>query len=288
GVEERRCASCRAGSFSFSTRGSCNCDPMGSVSIECRGNGTCLCRHGFTGKKCDKCQLNFYHNRATQHCQECSTCYGLVRDTCVDEYRLSQLSCTSDLVEAVAREALATSNRTHVLLMELRDDSTVEHVSGGEAEGLQNRTAELALHMQTKEELVVKIRAEMEPLIKTATRNLEMGVLEGRRGARDWPRLEAQTRLAVKKERPLEEKVKQVEKMLKPVLENTDLSNATAQEARETAMAAVKPMNLEAVKEDMEAAKLQLEAYSSTLTELIDKIVFHHIFPPKISKKSVI
>ncbi|KAJ3605088.1 hypothetical protein NHX12_027138 [Muraenolepis orangiensis] len=64
--------------------------------------------------------------------------------------------------------------------------------------------------------------------------------------ARDWPRLEAQTWLAVKKEQPLEEKVladvrkkvNQVGKMLKPALENTDLFNATAQEARETGMAA--------------------------------------------------
>ena len=63
---------------------------------------------------------------------------------------------------------------------------------------------------------------------------------------RDWPRLQAQTRLAVKKERPLEEKVladirkkvKQVEKMLNPALGNTRLSNATAHEARETATAA--------------------------------------------------
>ncbi|KAJ3605945.1 hypothetical protein NHX12_027988 [Muraenolepis orangiensis] len=232
-----------------------------------------------------------------------------------------------------------------------------------QVESLQNRTAQLALHMQTKEELVDKIRAEMEPLIKTATGNLEMDVLgdvgekkarvQGAKVialssvvsakdaesqvitlhkdmeimARDWPRLEAQTRLAVKKERPLEEKVladvrkkvKQVEKTLRPARENTDLSNATAHEARETAMATTKeskdsvvqakqsrtasrhlvshvdaalqqlaqqenhsaslsaqltsePMNLEAVKEDMEAAKLQLEAYSSTLTELINKI----------------
>ena len=63
---------------------------------------------------------------------------------------------------------------------------------------------------------------------------------------RDWPRLQAQTRLAVKKERPLEEKVladvrkkvKQVEKMLNPALGNTRLSNATAHEALETATAA--------------------------------------------------
>ncbi|KAJ3601256.1 hypothetical protein NHX12_032229, partial [Muraenolepis orangiensis] len=131
--------------------------------------------------------------------------------------------------------------------------------------------------------------------------------------ARDWPRLEAQTRLAVKKEKVLADvrkKVKQVEKQLektlKPTLENTDLSHATEskdsvvqaklsrkaskhlvghldpalqqlaqQENHTTSLSAQltsEPMTLEAVNEDMEAAKLQLEANSSTLTELIDKI----------------
>lgn len=39
---------------------------------------------------------------------------------------------------------------------------------------LLNRTAELALHVQTKEELVSKIREEMEPLVQTAGKKLEM------------------------------------------------------------------------------------------------------------------
>ncbi|KAJ3606104.1 hypothetical protein NHX12_028147, partial [Muraenolepis orangiensis] len=70
----------RAGFFSFSTREcrASNCYPVGSVSIQCRANRTCLCRHGFRSNKCNKCQLNFYHNRATHHCQECPTCYGLL------------------------------------------------------------------------------------------------------------------------------------------------------------------------------------------------------------------
>ncbi|KAJ3605897.1 hypothetical protein NHX12_027940, partial [Muraenolepis orangiensis] len=228
-VSRRDCSSCQVGFFDLRPGlWSCNCDPMGSVSIECRGNGTCLCRHGFTAYKCDKCQLNFYHNRATHHCQECPTCYGLVRDTAEKlgaqladlEKLLAGYDCHADLVEAVAREALATSNRTHVLLMELRDDSTVEHTRGQAAaqeephgcsgpwpiswlwgrslwawastlgnitssvgqmaltDGPGSTETNQTLHMQTKEKLVEKIRAEMEPLIKTATRNLEMDVLE--------------------------------------------------------------------------------------------------------------
>lgn len=57
----------------------CNCDPMGSISMQCHSNGTCQCRQGFVGYKCDKCELNYFHNRATHQCEECPVCYGLVK-----------------------------------------------------------------------------------------------------------------------------------------------------------------------------------------------------------------
>uniref|UniRef100_UPI003AAB3729 laminin subunit gamma-3 n=1 Tax=Centroberyx gerrardi TaxID=166262 RepID=UPI003AAB3729 len=228
--------------------------------------------------------------------------------------------------------------------------------------GLLNKTEELVLHVQTKEDLISKIREEMDPLIETASKNLEMvdGIYELKAHAegakvmalssvvavkeveseaitlhreledmqREWPRREAQTKAAVRKEKPLEEKVladvrkkvKQVEKMLKPALENSSLSTATAKEAEHTANAVAKEskamltqakitrtasaqltshidtalqqlaekktltaaahsqitsepeVSLTNVKEDIEAAKLQLEAYSVTLTELIGNI----------------
>ncbi|MGH0163147.1 UNVERIFIED_CONTAM: hypothetical protein FKN15_044212 [Acipenser sinensis] len=58
----------------------CNCSPMGSVTMQCHGNGTCLCREGFVGYKCDQCKVNYFHSRATHQCEECPVCYGLVRD----------------------------------------------------------------------------------------------------------------------------------------------------------------------------------------------------------------
>uniref|UniRef100_A0A672HJQ3 Laminin, gamma 3 n=1 Tax=Salarias fasciatus TaxID=181472 RepID=A0A672HJQ3_SALFA len=57
----------------------CDCDPMGSVSMQCHSNGTCHCRQGFVGYKCDKCELNYFHDRETHQCEECPACYGLVK-----------------------------------------------------------------------------------------------------------------------------------------------------------------------------------------------------------------
>lgn len=53
---------------------------MGSTSMQCHDNGTCSCRHGFVGYKCDKCKLNYYQNRLTHQCEECPVCYSLIRD----------------------------------------------------------------------------------------------------------------------------------------------------------------------------------------------------------------
>lgn len=65
--------------FSLCPLPACNCDPMGSISMQCHSNGTCQCRQGFVGYKCDKCELNYFHNRATHQCEECPVCYGLVQ-----------------------------------------------------------------------------------------------------------------------------------------------------------------------------------------------------------------
>uniref|UniRef100_A0A665WYV5 Laminin, gamma 3 n=1 Tax=Echeneis naucrates TaxID=173247 RepID=A0A665WYV5_ECHNA len=136
---------------------------------------------------------------------------------------------------------------------------------------------------------------------------------------REWPRRQAQTKAALKKERPLEEKVladvrkrvSQIDQMLKPALENSSLSSNITKEVEQTAQALAKEskailtqakhtrtasahlsshldsalqqlaehemltdpeVSLASIKEDMEAAKLQLEAYSVTLTDLISKI----------------
>ncbi|XP_068615316.1 laminin subunit gamma-3-like, partial [Brachionichthys hirsutus] len=146
--------------------------------------------------------------------------------------------------------------------------------------------------------------------------------------AKDWPLRQTQTQAALKKERPLQEKVladvrrrvSQIEMTLKPALENTSLSGNAAKEAEQMAHAVAKEskavltqakhtrtasvhlsahvdsalrqlveqqmltdeansqiasepqVSLSSIKEDMEAAKLQLHVYSDTLTELIRNI----------------
>ncbi|XP_042251436.1 laminin subunit gamma-3 [Thunnus maccoyii] len=229
-------------------------------------------------------------------------------------------------------------------------------------EDLLKKKEELDQHIQTKDNLIGKIRDEMEPLIQTINKNLETvnnitelhahtqetkamavsAVVSGKEVeseaislhrqlehmVREWPRLQNQTKAAMKKERPLREKaladvkkkVSQIDEMLKPALENSSLSSNISKKAEHTANAVEKEskailtkakhsktasahlsshidsalhqlaeqetltsranthittepeVSLTSVKENMEAAKRQLEDYSMRLTELINKI----------------
>ncbi|XP_077442006.1 laminin subunit gamma-3 isoform X1 [Vanacampus margaritifer] len=145
---------------------------------------------------------------------------------------------------------------------------------------------------------------------------------------REWPRLQAHTRTAMKKKKPLEEKVltgvtnlaSEIQEILQPARENSLLAQNASREAQRTADAVAEESKgvltqakhtrtafahlnshvesalqsldehasradgakfhtpselappLANVRKDVEAAKLQLEAYSLTLTELISKI----------------
>ncbi|XP_068190889.1 laminin subunit gamma-3 [Antennarius striatus] len=227
---------------------------------------------------------------------------------------------------------------------------------------LLKQIKELDQKIQTKDEFIARIGEEMKPLRMTANQKLEIvsviselrartqgskvtalsSVVTGKEVesdamalhrevdnmVQDWPLRQTQTQAALKKERPLQEKVladvrrrvSQIEMTLKPALENISFSSNTTKEVEQMAHAVAKEskavltqakhtrtasrhlsshvdsalrhlaeqetltdkansqitsepnVTLTGVKEDMEAAKLQLKVYSDTLTELIRNI----------------
>lgn len=38
----------------------CNCNPLGSRTLQCNTEGRCQCKPGVTGVKCDRCEVNYY------------------------------------------------------------------------------------------------------------------------------------------------------------------------------------------------------------------------------------
>lgn len=67
-------------SDTYLSSAACDCDPEGSVSGQCKEDGRCECRPGFVGSRCDMCEENFFYNRSAPGCQQCPSCYSLVRD----------------------------------------------------------------------------------------------------------------------------------------------------------------------------------------------------------------
>ncbi|XP_020021188.2 laminin subunit gamma-3 [Castor canadensis] len=82
GVIGLACDRCELGFFGFSAKGcrACRCSPLGAVSAQCHENSTCVCRPSFVGYKCDRCHDNFFLTADSTHCQECPTCYTLVKE----------------------------------------------------------------------------------------------------------------------------------------------------------------------------------------------------------------
>uniref|UniRef100_A0A8C7SAZ3 Laminin, gamma 1 n=1 Tax=Oncorhynchus mykiss TaxID=8022 RepID=A0A8C7SAZ3_ONCMY len=67
-------------SLYFSAALACDCDPEGSSTAQCKEDGRCACLPGFVGARCDMCEENYFYNRSTPGCQQCPSCYSLVRD----------------------------------------------------------------------------------------------------------------------------------------------------------------------------------------------------------------
>ncbi|XP_071392229.1 laminin subunit gamma-1-like, partial [Centroberyx affinis] len=82
GVTGQHCERCEVNFFGFGSSGCkpCDCDPEGSQSAQCKEDGRCECRPGFVGARCDMCEENYFYNRSTPGCQQCPSCYSLVRD----------------------------------------------------------------------------------------------------------------------------------------------------------------------------------------------------------------
>nr|KAF6433683.1 laminin subunit gamma 3 [Molossus molossus] len=82
GIEGQACDRCQLGFFGFSIKGcrACRCSPLGSASPQCHENSTCVCKPGFVGYKCDRCQVNFFLTADRAQCQECPSCYTLVKE----------------------------------------------------------------------------------------------------------------------------------------------------------------------------------------------------------------
>ncbi|KAG9354246.1 hypothetical protein JZ751_012370, partial [Albula glossodonta] len=275
---------------------------------------------------------------------------------------LSEAKAThSSIQEDSAQIASTLANFT--VMQQLTNDSQPNLVQG-QAEDLINKTLELALLLQSKDEQVTKIQGALTSHMESTEKHVETiqefkqltakvqkikatalsSVVRGKEiesessaltkeveGMRKgWPRTLTQTKASLKKERMVEDKIlgdakkktKQAERILKPALENSTLSNTTASQAKSLTDTILKDAKdsrsrakasrtasvqlssavdsvlqqledqertaaqthmqmdgtnqtedtMNGMRENIETAKLQLEKYSVTLSELLSKL----------------
>ena len=86
GVTGKRCDECLPLHYGFSSQGCkhCDCDPIGSVSMQCSPDGQCPCKNNVEGRRCERCRENKHDKKAG--CVDCPVCYNLVQDA-ADELR---------------------------------------------------------------------------------------------------------------------------------------------------------------------------------------------------------
>ena len=86
-VTGRQCNQCQLGYYDLDSEGckgmtlkqfvayilysytiDCACSVVGSNSSQCLDDGTCICREGVMGDKCDQCMENFYLEKDSMAC----------------------------------------------------------------------------------------------------------------------------------------------------------------------------------------------------------------------------
>ncbi|KAG7477256.1 hypothetical protein MATL_G00092200 [Megalops atlanticus] len=184
----------------------------------------------------------------------------------------------------------------------------------GQMEYLVNRTGELDLLVQSKDELVIKIQEELRPRLESTEKHMETiqkydqlaaGLLQAKAASlssvvkgkeiesessalmkelenmkNEWPRKFAQTKAATKKSRMVEERIlgdarkktKQGERMVKPALDNSTLSNTTAAQAETLANTVSKEAkDIHSQAKSAKSASAQLNSSVDTVLQQLEE-----------------
>nr|XP_022904333.1 laminin subunit gamma-1 isoform X1 [Onthophagus taurus] len=82
----------------------CNCDPIGSRSLQCNTEGKCQCKQGVTGDKCDRCDVNHY-DFGTHGCRTCGCSEaGSYNNTASCDTRTGTCACKENVEGKRCRE----------------------------------------------------------------------------------------------------------------------------------------------------------------------------------------
>lgn len=104
--------------FSYDGCKTCDCDPIGSRSLQCDPSGQCPCRDNVEGRRCDRCKENKHDREAG--CVDCPACYNLVQ-AAVDEHRTKLASLNALLQNIMSNPTIISDEAFKNKLNEVQE-----------------------------------------------------------------------------------------------------------------------------------------------------------------------
>lgn len=167
GVTGKHCDECEPLHYGFSMQGCkhCDCDHIGSTSMQCDANGQCLCKNNVEGRRCERCRENKHDKKAG--CIDCPVCYNLVQDA-ADDLR-KKLADLEDLLMEIEKNPSTVSDPNFDKQLEevmyrveqlLREANAAQGADGSlvsQLESLRKRTEKVRL-------MSAEVKARLQPI----------------------------------------------------------------------------------------------------------------------------
>ncbi|EEC12698.1 laminin gamma-1 chain, putative, partial [Ixodes scapularis] len=163
GVGGKRCDQCLPYHYGFSPDGClpCDCDSLGSVSLQCAPDGQCECRPNVEGRRCERCKENKYNREAG--CVDCPTCYNLVQDA-VNQHRdkVADLARLLDNIEKNPQivKSVDFEKKLEEVMVIVNDLWKDAKQASGTDKSLADRLEELVRRMHRVQETASKVGQE--------------------------------------------------------------------------------------------------------------------------------
>lgn len=166
-----RCDQCQPYKYGFSSDGckDCECDNIGSKSLQCDTYGQCPCLDNVEGRKCDRCKENKYDRQ--RGCVDCPHCYNLVQKSARDH--VNKLEELRNILDEIERNPTVIDDDKFE--EQLRGiESEVEDLTKRAKTGLgvnETSLADTLEDMKVRQEVISKSLTEIDKNIINAREN---------------------------------------------------------------------------------------------------------------------
>lgn len=170
-----RCDQCEPYKYGFSSEGckDCDCDSIGSKSLQCDAYGQCPCLDNVEGRKCDRCKENKYDRQ--RGCVNCPHCYNLVQKAAHEH--VDKLKRLREILDEIERNPTVIDDKKfedELKIVQSDVEALTElakNILGGDDQTVTEKLDD-----------IVKRQEEISALLKDVESNIALARIEGNSG----------------------------------------------------------------------------------------------------------